>query len=85
MTEQIIYTNEILENIRRNHNCECYKTGGELCKLNKAEMYEHDGGDFVEGKDKKQWIYFTCKKCGYEWVLWKVLQRINKFGDNPDA
>ncbi|MBI2624843.1 MAG: hypothetical protein HYW70_00690 [Candidatus Nealsonbacteria bacterium] len=26
----------------------------------------HDGGWEVKGFDKKQWLYYQCKKCGYQ-------------------
>lgn len=47
-------------------------------KLGEIEFYEHDGGVNVKDFLKRQWVYFTCKKCGYQWALWKLLQRIKK-------
>jgi len=36
------------------------------------EHYDHDDGWEVEGFSKKQWLYVTCPKCGYQWSLWKL-------------
>lgn len=36
------------------------------------EFYEHDGGWWLTDFTKKQWLYITCPKCGYEWALWKL-------------
>lgn len=74
-------TNEELENIRQKHNnskeelCVCHKTKGKNCKLMSFENYNHSGGDYLEGKKEKQWIYYTCQRCGYQWALWKVLAK----------
>jgi len=41
-------------------------------KLGAIEHYDHDGGWNVEGFSEKQWLYKTCRKCGYQWALWKL-------------
>lgn len=38
----------------------------------KIKSYDHDGGYTVEGFEKKQWLYVTCKSCGYDWSVWKL-------------
>ena len=42
------------------------------------KMYDHDGGVLIEGHDKKQWIYFECHNCGYQYSLKKILQKYRK-------
>lgn len=37
--------------------------------------YPHDGGIPVSGFPDKQWVYFHCPKCGYDWALWKLLNK----------
>ena len=73
-----IYTLKELEEIKNKVKCECWKRkfDEDFCKLGNVEMYEHDGGDFVEGHKEKQWIYFTCKVCSYQWSLTKILRRL---------
>lgn len=36
------------------------------------EYYDHEQGWQVEGFQKKQWLYVTCKKCGHQWSLEKL-------------
>lgn len=76
MAEKIWKLSE-LEEVRNKVEAECYKRPGNNCELNEAEMYDHDGGNFAEGKKEKQWIYFTCKICEYQWALWKLLNKID--------
>ena len=33
----------------------------------------HDGGIHVKGYTEKQWVFFKCSKCGYDWSLAKIL------------
>jgi len=40
--------------------------------LGLIEHYDHDGGWLVDGFEKKQWLYRTCFKCGYQWAIWKL-------------
>lgn len=40
--------------------------------LNYIENYDHDSGWVVKGCKRKQWLYKTCGKCGYQWSLWKL-------------
>lgn len=40
------------------------------------QTYLHPAGIEVEGWPGKQWVYFHCDKCGYDWALWKLLNRI---------
>jgi hypothetical protein len=51
-------------------------TGGKCptCEgvLGYIENYDHNGGWNVEGFQRKQWLYKTCRKCGYQWALWKL-------------
>ena len=43
--------------------------------LGPAQTYDHEGGWKIEGYAKKQWVYFGCVKCDYDWALWKLLDR----------
>ena len=36
------------------------------------QFYDHDGGEKVNGFDKKQWLYIECPNCQYQWSLWKL-------------
>ena len=44
--------------------------------FNDLTMYEHSDGIAVPGKDKLQWVYFTCPKCHYQNAFWKLLKRM---------
>lgn len=83
MTENKIWTLAELEEIRQKANCECWKKIGHGCILGKLEYYKHDGGEFIEGIKEKQWVYFTCNRCHYQWSLSKILCRI-KLGELPE-
>lgn len=78
------FTLETLEIIRKGAKMPCHKTMGDKdCILGEAEMYPHDHGEYVAGKEGKQWIYFTCKRCGYQWAIWKIMRRMAR--DNDQA
>ena len=76
MTEKI-WTLAELEEIRKKSTAGCWKKSG-ICNLGPVEMYEHSGGVFVEGHKEKQWVYFTCSYCNYQWALWKILRRLKE-------
>lgn len=40
--------------------------------LGPIEHYDHSGGWPVKGFEKKQWLYRTCNRCGYQWAIWKL-------------
>ena len=40
--------------------------------LDAIEMYPHDGGWRVDGYEKRQWLSSHCRKCHYDWSLWKL-------------
>lgn len=40
--------------------------------LGKIKYYPHAGGWRVDGFSERVWLYKVCKKCGYEWALWKL-------------
>ena len=42
------------------------------------KMYDHDGGVFIEGHEKKQWVYFECPRCNYQTSLVKILNKYQK-------
>ncbi len=82
--EEKIYTLQELEEIRKKVKAECYKSKFDKhgnhapCLLGEVEMYEHDGGVFVESFKEKQWVYFTCSRCKYQWALHKLLNRLER-------
>lgn len=41
----------------------------------RIKCYPHEGGIPVSGFVGKQWVYFSCQKCGYDWALWKLLNK----------
>lgn len=41
----------------------------------KLRMYDHPEGFDVAGKEKKQWLYLHCTKCGRDYSLKKILFR----------
>jgi len=41
-------------------------------------IYNHDGGLQVDGYSEKQWVYLHCSKCGYDWSIWKLLDRATR-------
>ena len=62
--------------------------GDKLCKEGKLKChwcsseletnprsYDHDDGVEVEGFERRQWVYFRCPGCGYDWSLRKLLGR----------
>ena len=42
------------------------------------QMYDHDGGVFVEGHEKKQWVYFECPNCSFQTSLVKIINKYQK-------
>ena len=73
-----IWTLAQLEEVRKKVKAECWKKRNGVCELGEIEMYDHDGGEFVEGHKEKQWVYFTCKICNYQWALHKLLRRLEE-------
>ena len=60
---------ELIENRHKTcHWCDQPLTASDV------DCYPHDGGIPVYGFHVKQWVYFTCRKCGYQWALWKLLK-----------
>ena len=48
------------------------------CRWCNAELprqlksYPHPNGWRVKGLSERVWLYVECKKCGYQWALWKL-------------
>ena len=57
------------------HKGKCVNCGA-LLEEGSLKSIDHEFGIEVEGKENPQWIYFHCKKCGYDSALWKVLKQI---------
>lgn len=52
---------------------------GCFCKTllgDSIDSYDHTGGITVQGHSEKQWVYFPCPKCGHEWSLNHLLNKI---------
>lgn len=51
---------------------------GAKCRWCQAELptqiehEDHPGGWKIEGYEMLQWLWVTCKKCKYQWSLWKL-------------
>jgi hypothetical protein len=55
--------------------CSC----GKKLECVRLKGYLHDGGlADGSGHNRRWWVYLHCVKCGYDWVFWKVLRRIEK-------
>lgn len=65
--EWIKYIDKGMTEGRFKNKCWC---GNEL-HAEDLEHYPHDDGWTVDGMGK-QWLYIPCKKCGYEWAIWKL-------------
>lgn len=68
---------EIADIIDRYHPlCTC----GNIITGDDIRMYPHEAGIEVgclaTGYTSKQWVYFHCDVCNYDWALWKLLNRI---------
>lgn len=66
------------------HNLPC--TCGATIQGSNIDCYgPHDGGIKVKGYADKQWVYVNCPKCGYDWALWKLLNKIKPPEDAPET
>ena len=74
--EYIAYTLDQIDDIVKSQNLNC--TCGAPIRLSRIHCYPHDGGVRVYGHAGKQWVYFHCPKCGYDWALWKLLNKALK-------
>jgi len=44
------------------------------------EMYPHESGILVEGKEGRQWVYFVqIQPDRYDWSFWKIERKIRNF------
>ncbi|MGH7164463.1 MAG: hypothetical protein ACREIS_02930 [Nitrospiraceae bacterium] len=41
------------------------------------DYYPHSRGWKVTGFVERLWLYLTCRRCGYQWSLWKLGVEIN--------
>ena len=74
MSEQIKTIKEIAQQIE-DLNIKC-RWCGRYYALVKLHYYPHSGGIPIKALDgKKAWVYFTCKKCGHDWSLQKLLHQ----------
>jgi hypothetical protein len=63
----------------------CISCGTEF-KYGDINWYEHDGGiEVKESPGRPLWLFFDCRKCGYQSALWKVEKQLSlereTFGD----
>ena len=78
MEKEKIWTLAELEEVKRKVKAECWKIKNGICKLGTIEMYDHDGGEWIQERERKQWVYFTCQICNYQWALHKLLRRLEE-------
>lgn len=73
----LIVGGEIQEALEKlwNKQFECWC--GNTITLNEFQGYPHDGG-LSDGEGTKLWVYATCKKCNYQWAVWKLLKNVQK-------
>ena len=68
----------VQEIINRINECKTKGIGLQTCDCGEPitpltiDMYPHEGGIKVDGETKKQWVYIHCRKCQYDWALWKL-------------
>lgn len=60
-----------IEELARRFDYRCLWCGA---PLRTASSYDHNGGIYVAGHERKQRVYFTCPCCGYHWALWKLMK-----------
>lgn len=53
--------------------CNCIH--GSIIPGSSLKFYPHDSGIYIEGSQGRQWVYFSCPGCGYDWALWKLANR----------
>lgn len=54
-------------------HCDC----GRVIQAGDVDRWgPHDGGIEIEGFAEKQWVFFHCAKCGYDWSLVKLLHKV---------
>jgi len=72
MVDEIKSVYEIQDEvIKKKGKCSC----GYRYQLGDIQWYEHSGGIMVKESPVPLWIYFNCRKCGYDTALWKILKR----------
>ena len=76
--QEKIWTHKELQEVKEKVKAECWKKRNGVCDLGEVEMYEHDGGVRVKEIGEKQWVYFTCRRCGYQWALHKLLRKLEE-------
>ena len=61
--------------------CDC---GEILDGANVKYWGPHDGGIQIEEEKEKQWVYINCSGCGYDWALWKIMNRAKEVQAHPE-
>jgi hypothetical protein len=51
--------------------CDC----GNVITEEDVESYPHTGGVDLE-RPYKEWLYFHCLKCSYDWAWWKIEKKL---------
>ena len=54
----------------------CLSCGKEF-QYGDIAWYEHPGGVEVKESPNKLWVYFECRKCGYQTALWKIEKQLH--------
>lgn len=76
---------ELVDKLIDDDSFDCLNCNHELYMSNSSN-YDHDGGIFLVGYERKQWLYFTCSECKYQNAVGKLMakrltKRINNFHD----
>lgn len=50
----------------------CRWCGADLSKEPIKHYGPHSGGWTVPGYDEPRWLYIVCPSCKYQWALWKL-------------
>lgn len=66
--------------------CDCSWRKGRDVILSGTNIkaYPHEGGIHVEDREGKQWVYVHCSACGYDWALWKLVNRAKAVKAHPE-
>ena len=73
-------SSEVSKMIKRfqgiNFPCDCGKDS--TLKAIEFDWYPHSSG-LVDKNGNKQWLYWTCPYCKYQWAWHKIKSRLERF------
>lgn len=82
---RIVEKTTVEEIIKRITMCKTQRIGRFRCDcdaeiiptLITIKMYSHTEGIGIEGIEEKQWVYYHCTQCSYDWALWKLEMKLD--------